>query len=146
MGATLDLASDQSLYAQPRHIADPQNCFFYHTIELPGIGVVKGPWDLRGDVDSYLGQVDLGGMRVLELGTANGFLCFEMEKRGAEVIAYDLSDKQCWDLVPFSHLRASSNTTAHQAHIRQLNNGWWLAHRLLQSQGAYGVRKHLRHT
>jgi SAM-dependent methyltransferase len=134
MAAMLDFASDQSIYAEPRHITDPQDCFFYHTFELPGVGVVKGVWDLRADVDNYLGHVDLGGKRVLELGTASGFLCFEMEKRGAEVIGYDLSDKQFWDLVPFAASGAAFNKTAHQAHIRQLNNGWWLAHRLLQSR------------
>ena len=75
MGATLDLASDQSLYAQPRHIADPQNCFFYHTIELPGIGVVKGPWDLRGDVFPVLAIAGYPEVSIVRSGVKNG--CFE---------------------------------------------------------------------
>jgi len=63
---------------------------------------VKGPWDIRGGVDDYLGNVDLKGKRVLEVGTASGFLCYTMEGRGADVVAYDLSDKQSWDVVPYA--------------------------------------------
>ncbi|HEY4442105.1 MAG TPA: hypothetical protein VGN14_16725, partial [Candidatus Elarobacter sp.] len=65
-------------------------CYFYHTMELPGVGTVEGEWDLRTGVDAYLGGEELRGKRVLEIGTASGFLCFAMERRGAEVIGYDL--------------------------------------------------------
>ena len=71
-------------------------------MEIPGYGLVEGPWDLRGGVDDYLGNVDLNGKRVLEVGTASGFLCFTMEGRGADVVAYDLSDEQSWDVVPYA--------------------------------------------
>src|SRR6266480_2739040 len=35
--------------AKPRHVENPANCFFYHTMDLPGLGEVKGHWDLRGN-------------------------------------------------------------------------------------------------
>jgi predicted nicotinamide N-methyase len=38
-------------------------------------------------VDPYLGNFDFVGKRVLDVGAASGFLTFEMEKRGAEVVA-----------------------------------------------------------
>ena len=46
-----------SLYAEPRLVADVSNCFFYHAITLPGIGVVTGSWNLH-DLDAYLGQFE----------------------------------------------------------------------------------------
>ena len=70
-------------YALPRVVTDLADCAFYHSMDLPGHGTVEGMFDLRGAVDEYLGGVDLRGKRVLELGTADGFLCFEMERRGA---------------------------------------------------------------
>jgi 2-polyprenyl-3-methyl-5-hydroxy-6-metoxy-1,4-benzoquinol methylase len=80
-----------ALYASPRVVTRLEDCFFYHTIEIPGYGIVEGPWDLRAGLGDYLGNVDLRGKRVLELGTASGFVCFHMERQGADVVAYDLS-------------------------------------------------------
>lgn len=59
-------------------------------MDIPGYGGVEGEWDLRKGVKEYLGNVDFKGKRVLEIGTASGFLCFYMEGQGAEVVAYDL--------------------------------------------------------
>ena len=36
----------------------------------------------------------MSGMRALEVGTWDGFWAFEMERRGAEVVALDLDDEQ----------------------------------------------------
>lgn len=35
-------------------------------------------------------------------GTASGFPCFEMERHGAEVVAFDLSAEHPLDMVPFA--------------------------------------------
>ncbi len=51
---------------------------------------------MRG-VDEYLGKVDFAGQRVLEIGPASGFLTFEMEKRGAEVVSVEVTDEHGWD-------------------------------------------------
>src|SRR6266480_139869 len=95
------LPSDSSLYAPPRLITTLEDCYFYHTIDIPGYGLVEGEWDLRQGIDAYLGKVVFKGKRVLELGTASGFVCFHMEREGADVVAYDLSDQHDWDVVPY---------------------------------------------
>ena len=57
---------------------------------------------LRKTIDDYLGNFDFRGKRVLDVGTATGFLSFEMEKRGAEVVSFDMASRAQWQLVPFS--------------------------------------------
>ncbi len=102
------------------------DCYFYHTMDLPGYGFVTGEWDLRDGVDDYLGLQALAGKRVLEVGTASGFLCVEMVRRGAEVVAYDLSDGMSWDIVPFAGVDLQKKASVWAEHIRRLNNSWWL--------------------
>lgn len=126
--ATTNHTPTPSIYAPPRTVTDPESCFFYHTIDIPGYGTMNGEWDLRRGVDRYLGGVDLAGKRVLEMGTANGFLCFEMERRGADVVGVDLSEEQSWDIVPFARSDAQEDDSARKAHMRKINNAWWLAH------------------
>jgi len=74
---------DNAIWATPRNITNLEECDFYHTMDLPNHGVVTGAWDLRGREAAYLGNVDVAGKRVLEVGTASGHLCFAMEKMGA---------------------------------------------------------------
>ena len=66
-------ASNGEIFAAPLKVEDPADCSFYHTMEVPGHGLVTGPWDLRGGVDDYLGKVAFAGQRVLEIGPASGF-------------------------------------------------------------------------
>ncbi len=66
---------------------------------------------------------------MLEIGTASGFLCFHMEQQGAEVVAYDLSVKDDWDVVPFAGANFDEEAQKRRQHIDKLNNAWWLAHR-----------------
>jgi SAM-dependent methyltransferase len=110
-----------------------EDCYFYHTTELPGRGLITGEWDLRSGVDAYLGHENVAGKRVLELGTASGFLCFEMERRGAEVVAYDLNSAGSWDIVPFAGLDMPSIAADRAAHIAKINNSWWLSRHALGS-------------
>ena len=35
-----------SVYAKPRTVTDLDECYFYHSMEIPGYGLVKGPWDI----------------------------------------------------------------------------------------------------
>src|SRR5438094_8067518 len=75
-------------------------------MELPGHGVIEGrDWDLRGGIDEYLGKVDFAGQRVLEIGPASGFLTFEMEKRGADVVSVEVTAEHGWDFVPYPAAR-----------------------------------------
>lgn len=127
---------DYPLFATPRHVSDIADCYFYHTMDLPGYGRVGGEWDLRGGEDAYLGHVPLQGKRVLELGTASGFLCRYMESKGASVVGFDLSSEHSWDLVPFAKFDITSYASALKAHVEKLKNGWWFAHRLLDSEAS----------
>ncbi|TCV88118.1 class I SAM-dependent methyltransferase [Sulfurirhabdus autotrophica] len=119
------------IYTQQRIVTNIDDCYFYHTMEIPEYGVVEGEWDLRSYVQQYLGGVEFKSKRVLEMGTASGFLCFEMEKAGAEVVCYDLSEHQSWDIVPFAKFgeeKLQLHIAERKAHIRKLNNGFWFAH------------------
>jgi tRNA (mo5U34)-methyltransferase len=73
---------------------------WYHTIELaPGV-VTPGWFDLRSIVDR-MPWPDVAGKRCLDVGTYDGFLAFELERRGAsEVVAIDIDDHTKWDWPP----------------------------------------------
>lgn len=74
---------------------------WYHTLELaPGV-TTPGMFDLRGYVDRYGLPPRLDGLRVLDVGSWDGFWAFEFERRGAaEVIALDLDDERALDFPP----------------------------------------------
>ena len=74
---------------------------WYHTLELaPGL-VTEGWFDLRDQIQHYKIPERLDGLRVLEVGTWDGFWAFELERRGAaEVIALDLDDERDLDWPP----------------------------------------------
>ena len=73
---------------------------WYHTLELPGGEVTPGIFDLRPYIAGYGIPERLDGMRVLEVGTWDGFWAFELERRGAEVVALDLDDERDLDWPP----------------------------------------------
>jgi hypothetical protein len=129
------------IWAEPRNITSISDCFFYHTMDIPNHGSVHGQWDLRGKETAYLGNTSFTSKRVLEIGTASGHLCFTMEKMGARVVAYDLSDEQKWDLVPYIDCDHEQLLSERKAFIRQLNNGFWFAHRAYNSRAkvVYGT-------
>ena len=126
------------LYAEPRMVTRLDQCFFYHTMDLPGFGVVPGHWDLRENFDEYVGNIDLKGKTVLDVGTASGFLTFEAEKRGASVVSFDVSDSSSVALLPFKDKPYYQNYPGWLKHHTQtyepLKNGYWLAHRLYKSK------------
>ncbi len=70
---------------------------WYHTMDLaPGV-VTPGWFDLRPVVDR-LPWPDVRGKRCLDVGPYDGFLAFELERRGArEVVATDIGDHVEWD-------------------------------------------------
>lgn len=134
-----------SVAAPPRVVDDLAACDFYHTMDIPGHGHVEGQWDLRTTLGAYLGGVDLAGRRVLELGTADGCITFDMERRGAEVVSYDLSPDFRWDVVPYARSALSTARTGDPGHwlttedrfkdgIGRLNNAYWLGHRAHSSK------------
>lgn len=73
---------------------------WYHTQELaPGL-VTPGMFDLRPLIGNYGIPDDLSGKRVLDVGTFEGFWAFELERRGAEVVALDIDRLQDLDWPP----------------------------------------------
>jgi SAM-dependent methyltransferase len=133
--APTDIEQDgATIWATPREVRSLDACEFYHTMDVPPHGLVHGQWDLRGDVDAYFGQQDLRGKRVLELGPASGFLTFEMEKRGADVVGLELADGRNWDVVPFGSEDLRSRIEAFAVSLERMKNGFWLAHAANASQ------------
>jgi len=131
-------ASPTNLYAAPRRVSDPAECFFYHTMDLPGYGRVAGYWDLRGNESEYLGNVALAGKRVLEIGPASGHLSFFMERAGAEVVSLeageDYSWELCWDLPDQVPAELPTELASHRDMMRRLGNSYWLTHEALASK------------
>lgn len=127
-----------TLLARPRFIDDLNDCFFYHTMNLPGLGVVRGHWDLRGKFDDYVGGVEVGGKSVLDIGAATGFLSFEAEHRGARVLSFDMSDVRQQTFLPFKEKLYSQDrerwAAIYGAEIEMWKNAYWLCHRLLNSK------------
>ena len=121
-------------YARPRMIGSVDDCYFYHTMDVPGHGTIAGEWDLRGRVDEYLGNFDFAGKRVLDVGAASGILSFHIEQQGAEVVSYDLSEDHDWDVVPFAQNDLGAWKNARRDHLRRINNGYWLCHRAFGSK------------
>lgn len=70
---------------------------WYHTFELaPGIET-PGWFDLREMIGQIPFPDSLEGKRCLDVGTFDGFWAFEMERRGAQVVAIDVLDPLRWD-------------------------------------------------
>jgi SAM-dependent methyltransferase len=127
------------MFAAPRIIYRLEDCYFYHTMELPEFGVVTGHWDLRGKFEEYIGNVDLPGKSVLDVGAATGFLSFEAERCGANgVVSFDMSDVRLQTFVPFPNKLATVDPDAWLAEyggwMERWKNAYWLSHRLLASQ------------
>lgn len=125
--------ADMSIYAAPPQAVSLDQCYFYHSMDLPENAEVTGEWDLRGQVDDYLGHFDFQGCRVLDVGAASGALSFHIEQRGAEVVSFDLSEDHDWDLVPFAGNDNAARRADRRRHLRRINNGYWYCHRAYQS-------------
>jgi 2-polyprenyl-3-methyl-5-hydroxy-6-metoxy-1,4-benzoquinol methylase len=128
--------AESPLFAMPRIVENPDDCNFYHAMTLPGLGEVGREWDLRDNIGDYLGNVEFEGKRVLDVGTASGYLTFEMERRGAEVVSFDMKSGRQWNLVP--HYKLESKRDGMLDHIvkghEKLQNAYWYAHRALGSK------------
>jgi len=70
---------------------------WWHTFELPDGSVIEGVASLAGlknRIAQFPIPADLRGKRVLDIGCWDGWFSFEMERRGAEVMAIDNWDNQ----------------------------------------------------
>jgi tRNA (mo5U34)-methyltransferase len=65
---------------------------WWHSFELPDGRLIEGVCDLEGlknRIAQFPIPADLTGKRVLDVGAWDGWFSFEMERRGAEVLAID---------------------------------------------------------
>ena len=75
-----------------RLIEDLNRLGWYHSIELPSGEVIQGILpiaQLRKRIAQFPLPEDLRGKRVLDIGAWDGWFSFEMERRGATVLAID---------------------------------------------------------
>jgi tRNA (mo5U34)-methyltransferase len=81
---------------------------WWHTIEFPDGTVTDAWWDFR-PLAPQLPWPDVHGKRCLDVGTADGFWAFELERRGAaEVVAVDRP----------SYFQSRARTRFEEAHAR----------------------------
>ena len=70
---------------------------WYHSIDL-GDGLVTPGWFDLGPTVEKMPWPDVRGKRCIDVGTWDGYLAFELERRGAsEVVATDIEDHASWD-------------------------------------------------
>ena len=76
-----------------------QSVNWFHRVEVirgliaPGIVPGTGSYDARGYIDSLKIQ-DITSKRILELGTWDGPLAFELKQRGCDIVASDIQDPE----------------------------------------------------
>jgi len=133
------MSTESEVYAQPIFVTNVSECYFYHTTELPDLGVQVGEWDLRGKFEEYVGSISFAGKRVFDVGCGSGFLSFSAENRGArEVISFDMDDSKRQHWLPFHqklHYTAPAEFQAqHNKCIERWRNAYWLTHRLTNSR------------
>src|SRR5215471_1491961 len=132
-------SESSALLAAPRFVDSVDECFFYHTMELPDLGVVRGQWDLRGRFADYLGGVSVTGKSVIDIGTATGFLSFAAEDLGASrVVSFDMGDARQQMFIPFQdkpyYADYEQFVADHATEVERWKNAYWLCHRLLKSR------------
>ncbi len=72
----------------------------YHSIELPDGAVIPGLQSvehLRARLNRFALPQDLTGRRVLDIGAWDGWFSFEMERRGADVVAVDIVQRPAFE-------------------------------------------------
>ena len=107
----------------------PQNeCEFYHSMDLPGVGSIIGHWDLRGRFGDYVAHTPVTGRTSLDVGAATGFLSFEAEKRGAIVTSFDADGPERYEYLPGSVGGIDVDR------YRRFRNGYDFAHQHMQSK------------
>ncbi|MBA3302174.1 MAG: hypothetical protein H0T15_09950, partial [Thermoleophilaceae bacterium] len=106
------------------------NPHWYHSIEVaPGV-VTPGQVDLRPTAGRLLpARMEL--VRALDVGTFDGFWAFEMERRGAEVVAIDVPALGAAEWPPVSRARLEAQAAEWDM---ELGRGFGIASALLGSE------------
>lgn len=93
---------------------------WWHSFEMPDGSRIDGVCSLESlkhRIAQFPIPEDLRGKRVLDIGTWDGWFAFEMERRGANVVAID-----CWENPLFHemHARRNSRVEYHQLDMFEL--------------------------
>ena len=75
----------------PAYVERMDWIFWYDKVDLGGF-CTPGTYNMNDYLKFYPMPEDLSGKTAIELGAAEGFFSFEMEKRGAKVVVVDLFD------------------------------------------------------
>lgn len=116
-------AAAQEIYAQIDAVE------WYHSIDLPHGVSTPGYVDHRTQIGRYGLPATMRGLRALDVATYDGFWAFEMERRGAEVVAIDLES-----LAQCDYPRRFREHALREAATRKLGEAFGIAHRLLGSR------------
>jgi hypothetical protein len=114
------------------------DCLFYHSFDLPNEPAIIGEWDMRGKFDQYTGNLDLSGKRVIDFGTASGFLSFEAEKRGAIVTSFDADSTARYTRLPHTPSRYTQDREAaiieDDKWLDAVKNSYWYIYNVFNSR------------
>jgi tRNA (mo5U34)-methyltransferase len=102
---------------------------WYHTLDLPHGVSTPGFVDHRSQVPFYGFPDSMHGLRALDVATWDGFWAFEMERRGADVLAIDIPS---WYEADIPRLQLEKITA--EGGDRTTGSGFALAHKLLGSR------------
>ncbi len=73
--------------------------YWYHTIDLLNGIVVPGDYDINAVLHYYHFPDDMSDLSVRDVGRGSGAFAFEFERRGAHVVATDISSYLDWDFM-----------------------------------------------
>jgi hypothetical protein len=132
------MAIQSPIFVEPWPQPKLEDCFWYHTLDLPSGETMQGHWDLRGRFADYTGNVPFTGKRVLDVGTASGFLSWEAESRGAEVVSFDLDHARRQKLLPFKDSVYCTDRVESERQremfFNSLKRSYWYMHHCLNSR------------
>ncbi len=120
------------MYATPQQVSNVEDCIFYHTVDIPGYGLIEGLFDLRKGIRDYLGGFAFAGKRVLEIGPGSGFITSYLESQGAEVVVVEMSEDFIWDIVPQKEGIRKQWTSERREVMRKLKKSFWFTHSQLK--------------
>lgn len=104
------MASEQFSYVRNWQTGLEDGGGWWQSFDLPDGRHIEGVDSIErmtNRINQYPIPKDLKGARVLDIGTWDGWFAFEMERRGADVVAID-----CWDNPKFHEIHAILNSRA----------------------------------
>lgn len=110
-----------------------EDCNWYHDFEfIRGNENIKPHFNLEPIIDNFLLPDDMTGKTFLDIGTGNGFFTFEMEKRGADVVSFDLAVDKKPDGIPYYNV--PDRTGHNKEFMKRFQKGYWYSHKYFNSK------------